>query len=232
MASIGIITTNMGRVPILEIFCAGVWRLREETGLKIPCIVVGDSLGAEVCAEYDITHIEYPNKPLSGKFNRACIELKGKVDYVMLMGSDNIMSTETFLRIQAEADKGIDLIGLSEVYFYGMDDIYARKLIHFKYTKVLGVGRTVSSRVLGNVHWQPWKRSVDRGIDTAMLDGIRGFVGSSVLLDNGHVFDLKTSMNLNKIDFWAKKLGFMPNDNLIWDSIGELEADLINKYLK
>jgi len=88
--TIGIITANFGRLPILEIFCAGIKRLREETGFNIPCVSVGDADGGEILAKYSIAFVEYPNTPLTAKFNRACTELQSKCDYVLIMGSDDL----------------------------------------------------------------------------------------------------------------------------------------------
>jgi len=231
MSTIGIISANLGRIKVLEIFCAGIKRLREETQMDIPCVVVGDIDGRETCERYNIQHIEYPNKPLTGKFNRACLEMKGKVDACMVMGSDNLIATETFLRIHAEVEKGIDLIGLNDLYFFGMDDIYTGKLIYFGHTTVLGVGRTVSAKVLGQVGWEPWKIDRDRGIDTVMLDGVRSHVKTSVLLKGGFVVDIKSSWNLNRLDFWYKKLGALPNADMLWKNIGNEESELIRDYI-
>ena len=102
---IGIITTNFGRLPILEIFCAGIKRLREETLLDIPVVCVGDADGAETCKSYNIEHIVHPNKPLTDKFNVACQAFRGRVDAIMIMGSDNVISTTAFLSVVAEAEK-------------------------------------------------------------------------------------------------------------------------------
>lgn len=229
---IGIVVTNFLRVEILRIFCAGVARLRYETGLPIPTVCVGGEEGKQICEFYNITHITYPNRPLTYKFNRACEELRGKVDHIMIMGSDNLLATESFLAIQAEADKGIDLIGLDSVYFFAMDDVHTGKLIPFKNTKVLGVARTVSKRVLDIVGWRPWGEvPKDRSIDTHMLDIVRPLVKSSSLLSDQYVFDLKTKFNLNPVRFWAEKLGTI-NPDILWSHIGQKETMLINNYLE
>lgn len=230
--TIGIITANFGRLPILEIFCAGIKRLREETGFNIPCVSVGDADGGEILAKYSIAFVEYPNTPLTAKFNRACTELQSKCDYVLIMGSDNLISTATFLRIYAECEKGIDLIGFSDVYFYGLDDVSTGKLIHFPHTQVLGVARTISARVLDKVNWMPWGRPADRGIDKIMLETIEPHVTTRTLLDGGFVVDMKTSFNLNPIRFWLKRLGAMPSDEKFWVSIGEEERRLVKEYIE
>jgi len=229
--TIGIITTNFGRVPILEIFAEGITRLRDETQRIIPCVCVGSEDGAETCRSHTIDHIIYPNSPLTSKFNRACLEMKDRCDYVMILGSDNLISTKTFLNVVEECDKGADLIGFSEVYFYCLDDVHTGKLIHFKHTTVLGVGRTISAKVLDNLNWQPWVITRDRAIDTIMLDAVRPFVKTRSLLDGEFVVDLKTSMNLNPVKFWAQKLGYMNSDRLLWDNIGPRESELIRNYI-
>jgi hypothetical protein len=220
----------MGRLPVLKIFCAGIKRLREDTGLDIPVVCVGDPVGAETCQSYDITHIEHPNNPLTGKFNRACQELYKKVEYVMIMGSDNLISNKAFLAVVEEAEKGTDLIGFDSIYFYGLDGECKDKLVYFRHTTVLGVGRTVSARVLNNLYWKPWGREQNRAIDTCMLDSVRPFVRTRTLLSHHFLVDLKTSWNLNSMNIWHKKFGALPNQDVMWNNIGEEEKELIRNY--
>jgi len=233
MITIGIVTTNLGRLPILEIFCEGIKRLRRETGLTtIPVVCAGDVGGKSLCEEYNITHIVTPNRPLTNKFNTACEALRGKVDYVMVMGSDDLIATKDFLRVYNEAESnGTDLIGFSDVYMFGMDDEHSGDLIHFPHTTVLGVGRTVKASVLDNLGWRPWNIDRDRAIDTVMLDACRPYVVTRKVFDGGFIVDLKTSWNLNPIKFWHKKLGAMPSNQLLWDNIGLQETELINNFI-
>jgi len=228
--TIGIITCNYGRTQVLKIFCEGIRRLREETGLDIPVVCVGGLDGYHVCSQYGIQHIMWQNKPLTTKFNIACEELFGEVDYAMILGSDNVISTRSFLRIKEEAEKGTDLIGLSEVYMFAMDGDYKGRLYHFTHTKVLGVGRTISARVLDKVGWRPWNIERSRAIDVIMLDNVRPHVKTSSLLTGEFVVDLKTKHNLNPIDFWSKKLPER-DINLMWSNVGMEERKLIEQYL-
>lgn len=232
MTKIGIITANKGRVEVLRIFVAGVKRLREDSHIDIPCVCVGDVDGRAICNEYGIEHIEYPNKPLTGKFNRACEELKGRVDAVCIMGTDNLLSTETFTRIVEEAEKGTDLIGYDNLFFFALDGQYKGNLYHFTHTTVLGVARTISAKVLDKLNWRPWGRDMDRSIDTCMLDTVRPYVETRALLSGGMIVDLKSKHNLNAIDFWAEgKLPRVDREKL-FSSIGEEERYLINKYME
>lgn len=232
MTTIGIITTNFGRVPILEIFCEGIRRLRRETGLTIPVVCAGDIGGKAVCEEHDIVHIIAPNVPLTNKFNTACEALRGKVDYVMIMGSDDLISTRDFLRVHHEAEQNkTDLIGFSDVYMFGMDDEHPGALVHFPFTTVLGVGRTVKADVLDKLGWRPWNLDRDRGIDRVMLDACSPLVKTRKVFDGGLIFDLKTAWNINPMKYWYKKIGAMPSNQLLWDSIGLREAELIKQFL-
>jgi glycosyltransferase involved in cell wall biosynthesis len=232
MNKIGIITTNFGRIPILEICFAGIDRLRLDTGMEIPCVCVGeeDDATVELCKFYDIEHIYQENRPLTAKFNTACKALEGRVEYVMILGSDNLISTGTFNTILSECEKGVDLVGLSDIYFYGMDDIHTGKLLHFSHTTVLGVGRTIKASVLDELNWKPWITDRDRAIDVIMLDAVSPYVNSRTLLYGQFAVDLKSSFNLNGIRFWADKLGYMPSDQKLWDNIGAKETELIKKY--
>jgi hypothetical protein len=230
MVNIGIITANLGRPEVLKIFCAGINRLRNETGMTIPCVCSGDIYGKNILDSYNITFIEYPNNPLTGKFNRSCLELKDKVDYVCIMGTDDLISSKAFLAVVEEAEKGTDLIGFDSIYFYGLDGECKDKLVYFRHTTVLGVGRTVSARVLNNLYWKPWGREQNRAIDTCMLDSVRPFVRTRTLLSHHFLVDLKTSWNLNSMNIWHKKFGALPNQDVMWNNIGEEEKELIRNY--
>lgn len=229
---VGLITASFGRVKILEIFAEGVRRLMDESGHEVSCVSVGSEDGRAILEARGIQFIPFPNKPLTGKFNRACQELKGKVDCVMLIGTDDLIATSTFKRIIAECEKGIDMVGIDDVYFFGLDDVHAGKLVKFNHTKVLGPARTVSARVLDGCNWTPWDQDKDRGIDTCMLDTIRPLVKTKVLLSGGYCFDLKSSLNLNKMDYWVEKFGYMNDQSIFWNNIGENETRLIKQYLE
>jgi hypothetical protein len=233
---IGLITCNFGRQKILEICFAGIDRLRSDSKESdIPAVCCGeeDESTMSLCQYYDIDHVYAPNRPLTGKFNTACQEIKKyNPDYICVVGSDNLISTRSFNAILDECEKGIDLIGFNDLYFVGLDDIHSGKVTYFGHTTVLGVGRTVSSKVLDKVNWTPWGIERDRGIDTVMLDTVRDHVKTRSLLGGYHVFDLKTSHNLNPLNFWVKNKGYLPNSNVLWQNIGKNETKLIKEYLE
>jgi hypothetical protein len=234
MPRIGIILTSFYRQRVLEICFAGIDRLRADCQEYLPVICVGeeDEKTLDLCDHYDIEHHYAPNRPLTEKYNLACQLMKGKCDNVMILGSDNLITNRTFNAISAETEKGIDLIGLDDVYFFGMDDEFTGKLLYFGYTQVLGVGRTVSARVLDKINWTPWGRPADRGIDRVMLETVNPHVETRSLLSGYHVFDLKSSQNLNPMRSWAQRKRFLADTDIFWEQLSPAEINLIKQYIE
>ena len=233
MKRIGIILANHYRQAILEICFAGIDRLRADCIEDIPVVCIGeeDDKTLDLCKHYDIEHHYAPNIPLTGKYNYACQLLRTKVDAVMVIGSDNLISNNTFMRISDKVQEGFDLIGADDIYFMCLDDVHAGKLLYFGRTTVLGVGRTISAQILDKVNWTPWGIPRDRGIDRVMLDTVRPHVEKSILLSGCYIFDLKSNQNLNNVNSWVKSRGYMDSAEIFWNSISPAEQNLITNLL-
>lgn len=228
---IGIITANHKREDVLEVFALGIDRLRRETGMEIIVACAGDESGAEICNRHSIIHIPFPNNPVTEKFNTACHCLKDKVDAVMVLGSDDIVSTETFIRTVEALQSGYDAIRMDTVYF--LECRYGRGWVcRIGPVNTLVVGMTIRSEVL-NPTWKPWVRPADRGFDIIFWEGIRENVKKIFILKDSFILDIKTNVNLNKPDYWLGKYGTTDFGFLVRQKlIGEEEIDKLSSIIR
>jgi hypothetical protein len=230
---IGIISTNYLRPRIFHLWCASIKRLREETGLFIPCVVVSEPEDEETCKRYNITHITQQNNPVSNKFNTACEFMKEVADYCMILGSDDIISTDTFLRIKAEAEKGYDLIGVDQIYFFSTDtSTKGQMVLLHRPGKMLGVGKTISSKVLDQVGWRPWNREKNWGLDGIAQECIRPFVQTTKIVEGAEIADCKSKQfSMNKASFWFGKIRELQDTAKFYSFLGEEEKQILKQIL-
>jgi hypothetical protein len=228
--TIGIITINYKRQKVLELWAAGISRLRKETDTFIPAVVVSDAEDKPTCDKYNIVHIEQENKPVTAKWNRAMSYMRSiGVDYVMILGSDNLISTDTYNRIYAEADKGYGLIGVDSIWFYALDGMHKGKMVRYeKLQRIMGVAKTISSRVLEQVNWKPWSYDRNWGMDAIASDTIKPFVKSTKILSNTEVFDMKNSnIQINRFKMWFDKVKVKEDPLKLFSVISSEEKQII-----
>lgn len=235
MKTIGLIAPNYGRIKILSLYCASIKRLREDLGVYIPAVIVSEASDKQICDRYGIAHVEYPNNPVSNKFNRGLAYMRSiGVDYCTVMGSDDIISTETYERIAEEAEKGYDLIGVSTVYFYATDGRHKGQMVKLdRPGKILGVGKTISSRVLDKVDWRPWNIEKNWGLDGMAQATIKPFVTTSKVIDNAMIVDCKSSTNINKATYWiGQKIKKQEDPEEFYSILGAEEKRILKDILK
>ena len=236
---ISIITASHGRPHILRAWCLGIERLRYEIsgkGVDVDAVCVSDEWDRELCRVHWINHVPYPNIPVTNKFNKAvkvACDLYNP-DYVMVLGSDDLISTDTFLNIVKaleEAETPIDVIGVSNIYFFSTEGTHRGSLVQLRGERMLGVGKTISRRVLNEVGQRPWGKEKNWGMDSVLTQTIAPFVKKTKVLHDQKIFDLKSKENLNKYSLWASK--FKPEDpNVFWDNIGSREKRLVENIIK
>jgi hypothetical protein len=168
-------------------------------------------------------YIEYLNYPVSNKHNQALLKAKElKVDGVILIGSDDLMSKELFNFYQTLKPTENVVHGFADSHIY---DTETGNLHYYQPNKVIqsvGTGRFFSKKILNKVNWQLWSNDLNRRLDSNCTDNLKNlciFEQIYKLSDvNGFFVDIKHSENITsmqvfkalpKIDknIMAKKLG-------------------------
>ena len=216
---------------VLSLWCTQIVRLREQTQSYIPAVVVSDGgLDEAICHKYGVWHIEYPNvkTEVSLKWNRAMAYMKSLgMDAVMILGSDDIISTNYYLKTLEQVEKGIDLIGTESAYFYCGQGMDRGKLTKLQGKAMLGIGKTVSKRVLDEADWTLWRTAKGWGMDAMAQQEIVKHNPSKAVIDD-IIVDVKTRENLNSFNVFKKRP--QVDANLFYNILSEEELKILKSF--
>lgn len=205
---ISVVTGVWKRPIVFEMFAESIKKIPFEVD-----VIVAGSEGHEskrMVERHGFTYIEVPNRPLGAKMNATTKAAKGS-DYVICLGSDDLLSVDTWLRLYEEMQKGYDIIGLQDLYFY---DLKTRKAIYWggyigkRYGHTTGVGRCLSKKVMSKLGWECWRSRIDRYLDASMSERLRNTgvdfnVKTINLKDSGLLaVDVKSSENITPFELW------------------------------
>ena len=225
--SFGIVTVNNGRPKVFKLFCASMKRLRTQVGIDFPVVCVSGVEDRNTCDEYGIGHIIQANKPVSKKFDTACKYMqKLNMDYICVLGSDDILSTSLLKSLISEMNKGISLIGIKELYFYGTEKQFKGKLLYIRLTSLAGVCRTIHKSILDKVDWMPWGADKDWGMDSLAMKRIRPYVTTESVVE-GMVVDVKSDCNLNRFSYWNSKVKEPTPAKVFYDTLSDEEFEIL-----
>jgi glycosyltransferase involved in cell wall biosynthesis len=225
---IGIVTINYNRPRILDLWLASVDRLRKECG-PMPVVVVSERTDADACADHGVHHIYQQNEPVSFKWNTGVQWLMEQgVDYVMIVGSDDIVSTDLMRNIQAATDYGYDVIGVDKLCFYGNIRGRSSVFIPLQSPRMLGVCRTISRSVLEPINGVICPKGVGSGMDALVTKTIAPHVRSTKIVD-GMVVDVKSRRNINKLSYWAAKIKDRLPLSAFYDILSKEEKILLDR---
>lgn len=229
----GIITCNYNRPNILDLWGASMDRLRKDIGINFPAICMSEKEDAAICYKHNIIHVIHENKPVSRKFNKAMLMMKDlNVDYVIILGSDDIMASDTLKEIFEMMKVGYDLIGVNSIYFFATNTMFKGELRLLHGTKMLGVGKTISSSVLDKIGWKPWGVDKNWGLDAMVNQTVMQHVKSQKLLSFTKIVDVKSNINLNKATFWMNKLKDKRDPNEFYSFLSEGEKRILEKIMQ
>ena len=222
----GIVTISYRRTEVLHLFLASIKRLRSEVG-DFPCVVVGDAEHASLCRKYEVVHLTQANHPATAKWNTGVgFLMENGCDYICIMGSDDVMSTDLLKNLIIEMDKGTDLIGINTVYFYAGDGSHRGKLRKLEAPRqILGVARTIRRGIIEQAG-PLWKADKSWGMDHLCLRSILPYVVTSKIVE-GVCVDVKTRESLNKFTFWLGKIPHGAAVELFYDIMSEEEKQLL-----
>lgn len=198
--------------------CTGVWKRPEvfklfAKGVKnLPYnirVIVSGSEGVtsrRLVTSEGFEYIEKRNKPLSNKMNAATQAAKGS-DYVICMGSDDIITPEVFALYMRYMKRGYEFIGLEDLYFY---DLRSSKALYWagysdhRKGLTVGAGRCISANVMESWNWKPWDDGLNKYLDSSMTAKMNVGKSKSInLKKNGLIaVDLKSKINITPFSKW------------------------------
>lgn len=156
-------------------------------------------------------YIEIPNEPLAAKVNASTYACKNLgVDYVLCLGSDDIMTPELLDEYAIHMRNGVDFIGVTDFYFY--DTVSGKSLYWGGYTEAYrkghtaGAARAISARLMNKWDWMPWENRDSLILDKSMQDKLKVTPHTihtfSMKEKNLFALDIKSETNMTPFAKW------------------------------
>ena len=238
---IGILTAVWQRPRITRIFAEGIKRLQKK--FVITPVIVGSEGEASMslCREYGFMYLERPNEPLGRKFNEGLQVFKSTdVDYVIIMGSDDLVSDNLIEAYMPYMEKGKDMMGILDVYFYDM----LKKELHYLYGyglkkqdrhrkgETLGMARCIKRSVIERCRWELWMNPINKGLDWTMTQKLKRMGVRAIplrLTDIGaFAVDLKSGNNICGLNIYRTTIV----DDSIMSLLSDKELKMIRDYVR
>lgn len=202
------ITGMWKRPEVFEMFAKGIKKIQTQwSNMDIQCVVAGSEgvHSRSLCEKYGFHYIETNNYPLSDKMNKPLQVAKElNSDYVICLGSDDVMSLELFDLYLEYMNQGYDFIGLIDFYFLNLEKnkaIYWKGYReHSRKGETIGAFRCISKWVLDQLDWELWQSGLTKGLDASMKVKLSklSYRSKSIRLkdENVYAMDIKTSENI------------------------------------
>lgn len=227
---IGILTTAYLRPQISEVYCLQIERLRETfKDTFLPVVVVSTPEDKALFEGHGIETHTHPNSPLGAKFQHGLDQLRGRVESVLLMGSDNLINDDMLRRLLSRDEELVWPIGLY-IYNTSGGSRGEVRVYDWFYKRYSSVGRLMRSSLLDRLDWRIWKGSELRAIDYTshqMLMLGRPTTKMVPMLPKGMILDIKSSVNMNSYTRFSK--GGRVVDSWVWDSLSESEQEALGR---
>jgi hypothetical protein len=227
----GIVTINYLRPLVLRLWLASMDRLRSQFG-SFPVVCVSGAEDKTICDQHKVSHLALPNKPLSDKWNAGFLFMKATdIDYVIILGSDDIMSNEYMERAIEAMNTDIRLIYTKEIYFYSAMKDYTGQLFHYVHRNPLGVGRCIHYSIMEKINWTPYTYPKNYGMDAVLTKAVSLYIHKSREI-KGPIVDVKTRVNMNSIRIWARKIETPTPSEVFYNFLSQPELDLLERIKK
>ncbi len=204
-----VITTLIWKRPeVFKIWAVAVQRIISEfPDIDFEVLIAGSEgrVSKKITDAWKWHYIETPNQPLGLKANirlKACKKLKP--DYVLFLGSDDIMSIKTFAFILKKIKKGFDEIAPMDLYIYDAPSktlVYSQGYINHRKGERLAIGRAIHKDVLDRIGWTMWDSTRDRNLDGSSKGLLNSVVKNPYYYwlkkNNLMIVDIKTEINLS-----------------------------------
>lgn len=195
-----------GRPEIVRLFLEGYKRLKNyHHEISLVCILspVDDrfyNLLLRMCTDAGAECCIFPNKPLGLK-KIAGLKFACKYfdfDYLMELGSDDIVNPELIDLYKPYMEKKFDFFGLSSLYFVNWETREAMFVKNYNDGQTFGAGRMLHRGSI--ITEELWPKDADCGLDTAMTGILKDKGIRETVIDSGDkpmIIDIKSNTTIN-----------------------------------
>lgn len=180
------------REKITRICLDNLRDLKKEIDLEVLC-VVSESWAKIAAFEYGFKYVEASNECLGTKMNIGVKEsLRYKYDYLMNMGSDDIITKELFRLYETHFNRNEKMFGCTKLTFIDSKEKSAKR---FDYKVMIGAGRCIRRDLIEGVG-DMYDTNIDCGFDA---NSMRKFSRHSMTeIENPFdtIYDIKSDVNI------------------------------------
>ncbi|MGR3220859.1 MAG: glycosyltransferase family A protein [Candidatus Anammoxibacter sp.] len=197
-------TMIWGRFEVFKFWAESVKELKDRfPSVEIDVVVAGSEgkKSKNIVERYGFKYVKTPNSPLGRKANLALLACKKlKPDYVLFLGSDDIVSPKTFEFLLKKMRKGYDEICNMDLYLYDIKSgltVYFHGYTNHRDGEPMGVGRCLSAEFLDQTKWSLWDKQINKYLDGSSNSNLKKISHSRFiyrLKEKGlMIFDIKSS---------------------------------------
>lgn len=185
------------RPEITEICFMGLERLRKLGRFQMEVLaVISEEEMIPLCEKYGVEYVMHENLPLGRKKNFGLTQaLKKDFDYLVELGSDDLLKNELFDAYEPHFIDRKPLLGIRSFVFLNSEDgecrLYTRKLSTF------GLGRAIRKDILERFK-ALWPDKNNSGLDNAshFFLARQGVLDTRVGIDKPLAIDIKSQINI------------------------------------
>lgn len=218
------------RPHITELCFVGLERLKTHPDFEIEVLaVISEDSMKPLCEKYGVHWVMAENLPLGKKKNTGLAHAqKFEFDYLMEIGSDDLILNELLDAYKPFLSHGVDFFGVRDAAYIHSSAGHCRRLIS---KSTYGAGRMISRKALIKAKWKLWKDSINRGLDNNSVFALGALGFKYQRLEPGEfpmVIDVKSDENLWHFDYF---LGVEYEKNLIYERLSKQEVELLESYV-
>ena len=182
------------RENITRICLDNLKELKKEFNIDVLC-VVSEQWSKVAAFEYGFKYVEAPNDCLGTKMNIGIKEaMRYKFDYLMNLGSDDIITKELFKLYEPYLEKNIDMFGITKVTFI---DSVGKEAKEFDYKILIGAGRCIKKEAIENVlKVGDMYDKKQYGMDMCSMAKFENISQIEIESEFGLVYDIKSDVNI------------------------------------
>lgn len=188
------------RPEITEICFMGIDRLRKSGLFHIEALaVISEDSMIELCNRYGIKWVFYKNEPLGEKKNFGLSEaLKLEWDYLLEIGSDDLLKTEILEVYKKPIEDGMEFFGIKDVCYINSEDGNCRRYYRPQDTTAWGAGRMFKRSVFDKTGSKIWPDEINRSMDNSSTKFMftKGVFHKNIPVERPLVVDVKSDTNI------------------------------------
>lgn len=165
-----VLSTAYNRPNTEAIFHKFAHRIYEDHGAET--LLVNSGTDINLSFEKGVSMVNWANEPLSNKWAYG-LSLTKRMDwdYLLILGSDDIMSDGCFHIYDKYIDQGYDMVCWKDIYFYHIQKKHLKYWAGYEGEREgesIGAGRLIKREVIEGLDYKLWDEGMAYGLDGSM----------------------------------------------------------------